>query len=167
MLAGEVELWPALAGRAMAMIRPIVRSQVWNQDDWEDVEQDCLLRFFRAVPAYTSRKAPLRVYVGVLARREVVDYCKKAGKQPDLVDIEVLLDAAEEIAAQANPCPDLRTFIEQIVGGEASRAIHLHVFEGYKYAEVGKELGKSEDAAKMQIHRALKELRRHLEDGDA
>ena len=55
----------------------------------------------------------------------------------------------------------------QVVGEEASRAIHLHVFEGYKYAEVGKELGKSEDAAKMQIHRALKELRRHLEDGDA
>jgi RNA polymerase sigma factor (sigma-70 family) len=165
--AGAVDLWAALAGRVLEIVRPIVKGEVRNRNDWEDVQQDCLLRFFKALPSYTSEKGALRVFVGVLARRQVIDYHRKLGRQVKAEDTEVLLQVAEEAAARGNPGPGLMSFIEGVVGAEAARAVHLRVFDGYKYNRVGKELGKSEAAAKMQVRKALAALRRYMEAADA
>lgn len=164
--AGEVDLWPALARRILRMVRPIVRGEVRNNDDWEDVEQDCLLRFVRALPAYSARKGSLKVYVVVLARRQVIDYIRKRGRQPDLEDAEVLLDVAEEAAAETNPGRDLMAFIERVVGEERARAIRLRILEGHTHVEVAEALGKTTAAAKMLTRRALADLREHMESGD-
>ena len=164
--AGEVELWPALAHKVLRMVRPIVRGEVWDNDDREDVEQDCLLRFVRALPAYSARKGSLKVYVAVLSRRQVIDYIRKRGGQPDLEDAELLLDVAEEAAAETNPGRDLMAFIEAIVGEERARAIRLRVFEGHTHAEVAQALDKTAGAVKMLLKRALEKLRKSMENRD-
>lgn len=67
--AGNDDLWQMLATRVVAIACPIIRGEVGNRDDWEDLQQNCLLRFFRALPAYISRKGPAMILSEFPSRR--------------------------------------------------------------------------------------------------
>ena len=158
---GRTGLWPELADRVMRMAWPIISYWV-RMDDREDVVQDVLMRFVKALPAYDAERAPLKAFVAVLARRQVIDHFRAQGRRPPLQPIDFILDVAAAAPGQCNPGPELVTLIEQVVGEKATKALLMHVFDGYSYREIGEALSVSPAAAKMRVRRAIRRLKLYL-----
>lgn len=159
---GHTELWEELARRVIAKARRRINNYVPERDR-EDTCQDALIGFWRALPSFSRDRGSLKGYVAVITQRQVTDYWRAKGSDPETEPIEWVLDLAEAVTSHANPGVDLEEWIDGIVGGENGPMLRMHVFEGYRYEQIGAEFGITEKAAKQRVYNARKKLRECIE----
>ena len=119
----------------------------------EDVIQDSFIKAFSEINKLKNEKA-----FGGWLRRIVVNKCIDATRNKKLVfaDIGTLDDRYFEQPEEVDESVDpelIHRLIKELPDG-AREILVLRALEGYKHAEIGKQLGISESTAKTQFFRA-------------
>ena len=159
---GHPEGWEQLALRVIAMARRRINNYL-PESDREDACQDVLIRFWRALPAFSRDKGHLRGYVAVITQRQVAGYWRAKGAHPEAEPIDWVLDLAYAASGDPNPNPDLESWIDARLGAESGKMLRMHIFDGFRYEQIGAQFGISEAAAKQRVYNARKKLRDCIE----
>lgn len=158
--------------RLFGMLAPSLRAfflrSVRDVADAEDLMQTTLLKLHASRERW-RRGERLRPWVFTIAARVRIDWLRRKSRAvEEAVDEEALPgpaasgDAGSGLVAHER-AERVRAAIDGL--GEAQRVVvHLHRFEGLKFAEIGRALGISEGAAKLRAFRAYEQLRKQLVD---
>jgi RNA polymerase sigma factor (sigma-70 family) len=138
-----------------------VRSQLGSAADAEDVTAQVFIKAYEAYARYEPRHETPSAWLFKIARNASLDHHRQVGRQERL-----------RRAAGRQPAPEVdpgQVAEERILYRELLKAVatlperQRDVIglrqSGLSFAEVGRLMGCSEDAAKMLYHRALRALR--------
>lgn len=166
-MAGDARAYRAFLLAVSPVIRGIVRARgrALGEAQCEDVVQDVLLAIH--AKRHTWRQdAPARPWVYAITRHKVVDAFRARGAGIDL-PVE---DFGDVLEAPAGVDPTERGDMEKLIGMLDERSagiVRLIGLEGATTAETGEQLGMTEGAVRVALHRALKALavlrERHVE----
>lgn len=139
-----------------------IRSRVSTDDDSLDVTQQVFLKAMRALPSYTASDIPLAPWLFRIARNAVIDHHRR--RRPD-----ARMDAMPPIFLDRDPGPEesalrsednacLRAALLQLDPNKRE-LLALRYAGGLKIREIALATGKSEEAVKKRLSRALKTLK--------
>lgn len=166
-LGGDETAYRILLADLAKTLRVRVRAEVEKMGqgnaDVEDIVQETLLAVHLKRHTWDSA-LPFSPWFNTVARYKTVDALRRRGRRR-----QVALDEGLEIAAP----PEAETLAERDadrilaeLGDRQARVVRAVSLEGRSAAEVGADLGMSEGAVRVTLHRALKELaRRYRGDG--
>jgi RNA polymerase sigma-70 factor (ECF subfamily) len=182
--AGDAEAFSALyrevRPRLMVYIHRHCPPQVAKSYDLEDILQDIIFEAFRRIRQFVAagEDALFRWMVTITRNRMLAllrkEKTEKRGGKMDRVtaksdtDISRLLETLSIYrrtpSASAASHETMAALEEAIakLAQDYQRAIMLRYLEGKSHREVGQIMERSEEAAKMLCHRALKELRNEI-----
>lgn len=132
-----------------------------NAADAEDVVHDVFVGLPEALARYEERSAFEAWIKRVTARRALMTARARRRRR------ETGLDATSDVSGAAAPVAD-RVALEAVVRALAPdlrAVVLLKEVEGYSHSEIGEMLGISAGASRVRLARALKRLRKALEDG--
>lgn len=148
-----------------------------NQQIAEELAQEVLIRVYRAAPGYRPA-ARFSTWIFTIA----TNVCLKERKKQVYRTPQVSLDAPPEpaddrrpmvLADTRNPGPqetvEARERIQRVQAAldglppHQKAALLLSTLEGFSYAEIAGQIGKSESSVKSLIHRARRSLAEALE----
>jgi RNA polymerase sigma-70 factor (ECF subfamily) len=137
---------------------------VGSADDADDIVQDASLRWMRADPG--SVRAPEGWMITVVTRL-AVDHTRRVARQRRVYDEAAQAEAImAPAAARADPdepaarrAPDAFALLRHRLAPAERLAFMLREVFGCEYAEVARELRKSEVACRQIVHRARSRLR--------
>jgi RNA polymerase sigma-70 factor (ECF subfamily) len=162
---GDARAKDELARRHLPLLGRLVRRYV-SATDAEDVAQRAMIRAFDKLEGFRGESAFRswlhRVAVNV-ALNHVRDNKRQTHGEIDEADlITNTLGTARLVAREAKA-----RLIHALEGlpPKQKRSVELRLFSELSFAEIGQEMGVSEDSAKVNFHHALKRLRAHLEEG--
>lgn len=134
----------------------------------DDLVQTTILRIHAARRSWRSGER-LRPWAFTIAARVRVDWLRSRGRpERELEEAEGIADPAPaadpaEALVTEERARRVRAAVDRLP--ESQRVVvHLHRLEGMTFAEVGRVLGISEDAAKLRAFRAYAQLRSLLAD---
>jgi RNA polymerase sigma factor (sigma-70 family) len=129
--------------------------------DADDCWQETWLSALRAYPSLRDA-TNLRSWLFTIAHRKAIDHARARGRRAVPVATAAELAGADPVPAA--PLPD-----EQLWGSVAElpdkqrAAVTLRFVADSAYAEIGEVMGISEEAARRNVHEALKRLRKELD----
>lgn len=142
-------------------IYAFIRSQLGSAADAEDVTSQVFMKAYEAYGRYQPRHETPSAWLFQIARNATLDYHRRAGRRE-----RAERALAREPVRSADPgvLAQERILYRELMDAvarlpERHREVVGLRHSGLSFLEVGKLLGCSEDAAKMQYHRALKSLR--------
>ena len=160
-VSAEKPPFEQLYGQFVQRVYAYVRAQLGAAADAEDVTAQVFVKAWEAYPRYEPQGATPAAWLFRIARNAALDHVRAAGRRERLVRV-----VAAEPEPSADPAEMARERIEherllKLVAElpERQREVIGLRHSGLAFAEVGALLGLSEDAAKMQYHRALRILR--------
>ena len=145
----------------LGRIYAYVRAQVGTSADAEDITAQVFMNAFQAYPRFELRHTTPAAWLFRIARNATLDHFRAQGRRDRLrrtiehqpaVEADPAGEAEERIAYQA-----LLARVAQLPERQRDAISLRH--SGLSFAEVGRMIGSSEDAAKMLYHRALKALK--------
>jgi RNA polymerase sigma-70 factor (ECF subfamily) len=145
----------------LGRIYAYVRAQVGVSADAEDITAQVFMNAYQAYGRFEPRSTTPAAWLFRIARNATLDHFRAHTRRERLRrTIERQPMAEEDPAGQAEERIQYQALMAQVAQlPERQRdAISLR-HSGLSFAEVGKLMGCSEDAAKMLYHRALKGLR--------
>jgi len=127
----------------------------------EDLTQNLFYRIIRYRHTFNIEQGSFKSWVYQMARNQHADYYRTEKKASDLFtqtseDIESI--PARETSNQEEEFQRLRLVLGKL-GPVERELIVLSRYQGLKYAEIAKMKDVSVGAIKVQIHRAIKQLR--------
>lgn len=164
-LAGDAAAYRILLGELAALLRPyFARRLAGDGSQAEDLVQETLMALHARRATYDPER-PFTAWFWAVARHKLVDHFRRNGRRAT-----VPLEAAGEVPApEAQADGDARLDAERMLGElpERTRALVRGVkLEGRPVAEVAREAGMSEVAARVAMHRGLKALMARLKERD-
>lgn len=127
----------------------------------EDLTQTVFYRILRYRHTFNARSGSFKSWMYQMARNLHADYCRQKLRLAEMIkDTDGYpQDVAEKQEGYKEQ--DFEKLREALAGlGAVDRElIVLSRYEGLKYAEIAKMKGMSLSAIKVQVHRAIKELR--------
>src|ERR1700753_1698024 len=129
----------------------------------QDLTQNLFYRVIRYRQSYQSGQGSSRSWVYRMARNVHIDFCKQAKKEPGrIADPEEL---GEKLADETTGyTPDqfqrLDKALEQLYADHREVLVRSR-YQGLKYEEIARIRESSVAAVKVQVFRALKQLRAH------
>ena len=145
--------------------------KVGSQETAEDLCSETFLRGWEAYEMKNEKRKieNLGAYFYTIARNLVTDYYRKKGREPMVIAefaSEEIVDPSQDIAEQAllnadvdavqQALPDLPDDYQNVI-------IWRHI-DGLDFAEIAELMGRTEEAVRVLLHRALKALRSKLSD---
>lgn len=164
---GDDAAFEAIVKQLDPVLRAWFVSRIGQRAVVDDLVQNTLLRLHRSLPDLQDPER-LQAFAMKAALFETQDYYRgRYGPREYLAEPDALSAWSEAV-----PEVDLRLDAEQALSllGEKARTILEMREYGYRYAEIARSLGTTEAAVKMQVQRALRKLRKALEEspgGDA
>jgi len=128
----------------------------YQGEDVEDVVQETLLTVHLKRQTWDDTR-PLEPWLKAISRNKLVDHLRRKGHRK-LVPID---DLADVLAAPVNEAAEQLGSQEDMLAGlrERDRTIVEAIsIKGHSAREVGDQLGMSEGAVRVALHRALKAL---------
>ena len=162
-LSGDREAFRQLYERYNPRLRALMRRQLRDEHDGQELVQQTFLQFHRARFDFKTgaRVKPWLYTIALNLRR---DHLRRLGRARHQVPLE---DAPEPSVEAEDPArkQEMMRLREAVAAlPEKSRAvIELHWFEGLSFAEVAQVLGLGLSAVKTRAHRAYKDLRAQME----
>jgi RNA polymerase sigma-70 factor (ECF subfamily) len=147
--------------------------QMNNRQDAEDLTQEVFLRLYRHRKRYQP-SAKFATWLFHITQNVARNALRSRGRHPcvrmDLLDQDDLSgDGFISFRSEPPSRPMERRELAEIVrtavsglGGRQRRALVLHQFQDWTYAEIARELDMSPKAAKSLLYRARNQLREHL-----
>jgi RNA polymerase sigma-70 factor (ECF subfamily) len=133
----------------------------FDQMDSQDLTQNVFYRIIQYRRSYNEHAGSFKTWIYRIARNIHFDYSKEKKKAVEMV--RPLVDqnynvASRDFSRDEEDYKKLNMALLQLQP-EQRELIVLNRFGGLKYGEISKINGKSTIAVKVQIHRALKQLR--------
>ncbi len=157
---GDDEAYRRLLGRVAAWLRSVARRGLVragrSTEDSEDIVQETLLVMHLKRDSWDDSQ-PLEPWLHAIARHKLIDHLRRLGFR-DHVDID---EHARTLAAPQPAEAGASTDARQMLGSlpERQRVIVESIsIEGRSARDVGQQLGMSEGAVRVALHRALKAL---------
>jgi RNA polymerase sigma factor (sigma-70 family) len=163
-MADALPPFQAFLDEHLAPVRAFLRGMV-GPHDAEDCLQETFLAALRAYPG--AEATNLRAWILTIARRKAIDHHRSRSRiAKPVAEPEELIDRqaaqAEGAAGQAMGMSPQHSAIwaavAQLPPGQRA-AVVLRFAVDLRYREVGEALGTSEEAARRNVHEALKKLR--------
>ncbi len=161
--SGDGRAREELARRHLPLLARLVKRYV-READVDDVAQRSMLRGLEKLDSFRGESA-FRSWLHRIAVNVALNHVRAHRKElpAELDEADLItntLGTARLVAREAKQ--RLLAAVAELPPKQR-RCVELRLFEGLTFAEVGVELGVSEDSAKVNFHHALKRLRAHLE----
>lgn len=148
-----------------------VRFRVATRETAEDVTSEVFLKAMRAFERYNPGKAAPRTWLLTIARNTVTDHLRRSRRQGSM---NIPLDRMPDLVSSL-PSPEQRLIKEERIrallqavnslrAGE-QEILSLRYGSGLANTEIARQLGISPNAVAVRLHRALKRLRKVVDDG--
>lgn len=123
--------------------------------DVDDVFQETFLAALRAYPRLTDGRL-LDRWILRIASRKAIDHHRGVGRRA--IPTHVLPDRPAAGAGPAELDDELWVAVRALPPRQRVAVVHRHVFDR-PYAEIGRLMGCSPEAARANVHQAVKRLR--------
>jgi RNA polymerase sigma factor (sigma-70 family) len=155
---GDARAYAAFLRAVTPIVRGIARSRAagLGADAVEDIVQETLFAIHQKRRTWRE-DLPVRPWLYAIVRYKVVDALRARGRRVH-VPIE---DFAEVLPAEAGDDPTERGDAERVIAEldpRAQRIVRALGFDGRTMAETAAELGMTEGAVRVALHRALRRL---------
>ncbi len=116
--------------------------------------------FTKAYENFSSAKGSYKAWLFTIARNAITDHYRKKKEVVlgDDMDLYTYPHTFEEDLEKDEELKCLKSSLKMLSGDERE-IISLRYFSDMKYGDIGKVLGKSEDAVKMKAFRTIKKLK--------
>ncbi len=139
-----------------------IRSRVSTDDDSLDITQQVFLKAMRALPNYTPSDIPLAAWLFRIARNAVIDHHRRHRSEARMDAMPpIFLDhdpGPEETALRSENAARLRAALLHL-DADKRELLSLRYAGGLRIREIAQATGKSEEAVKKRLSRALKTLK--------
>ena len=149
------------------MIQKFLRSRFGNHHFIEDCVQEALIAVHQARHTYDPQR-PFRAWLFAIVRNKAIDTLRRQRTRDKAVDHyrrdqEVLSQAGRRNTFQSE-------FSEggllELLSEQHKEVLVLTKIIGFSVAETAEQLGISESAVKVRVHRAIRKLRHLLENDE-
>lgn len=133
----------------------------YARNDPEDAVQDVFLTLWQNAAKYDEAKAKESTFVGMVARRKLIDRYRKKTRRPQTQDIEAVPQATLGFESTIEEKVDaaLAARAMERLRPEQRSVIELSVYQGMSHREISDETGMPLGTVKTHIRRGLLELR--------
>jgi RNA polymerase sigma-70 factor (ECF subfamily) len=139
-----------------------VRSRVVSEEDAVDITQQVFVNSFKALPRYRVSSAPLAAWLFRIARNAIVDHQRRARPGVDIDSVPMVLRelgaGPEETALRNEDVEKLRAAMQGLDRNKRE-ILALRYGGNLRIREIAEATGRSEEATKKQLSRALRSLR--------
>lgn len=146
-------------------VRMLVRKQVWNSDAVEDVVQDVLLTVHRVRHTYEPGR-PVRPWLAAITSRRSIDATRRSGRirAKEISDANAYETFADPEANTEGPAEAERAIehMTSALSPAQQEALNLVKLKEMSLVEASAVSGQSVASLKVNIHRAMKKMRRNL-----
>ncbi len=138
--------------------------------DPEDAVQDVLLALWKSAPSFDPSKAGESTFVGMLARRKLIDRYRKSTRR---LPTQTLESAPETSFSQESPIEHqaeaalASRLMRRELRPEQRSVIELSVFEGLSHREISTRTGMPIGTVKTHIRRGMMQLREFMRPQEA
>jgi RNA polymerase sigma-70 factor (ECF subfamily) len=156
---GEPEAFEELVERTHRQVYTLAYRLVGDRHEAEDVAQEAYLRAYRALPGFRGDSS-FDTWLYRITANAAVTHLKRRGRFGDLAeDPDAMVDVPEAVPA-ADPVDRDEIQRALAVLPVAGRAVLLMKDAyGFSIQEIADELGVSEGAVKVRLHRTRKRLK--------
>ena len=163
------ELYRRCVPRLLAIVRVRLGGGLRARLEGQDIVQSALMRSFEHLDEFRGTDtAALLSWLVRIAENEIHDRADFHGRQKRGAGREVRLEIGQDVRAER-----LRSALSEVILDEQSRRLEdavgalpeeqrevvlLRRFEELSFAEIGERMGRSEDAARMLLARAMAAL---------
>ncbi len=150
------------------VLHTIAQVTTVSEQQNRDLAQDTWLIIARELDGFEWKDEKGFInWVYTIAHNVALKAVRKAQRQPDVrTDLEDVKDVAVEAQPEENP--DDKEAVKQLleilkdIDPKALDFIRQKLLEGKTYGQMGAQSGKTEDAVRKRVSRALEKLRNHL-----
>ncbi len=164
--AGEPEAFQECVDRYKSLVWWLARK--WVGVDADDAVQEIFLNVWRNAGRYDPTKAAESTFVAMIARRRLIDLCRRRGRRPNMESIDDHVSLVGQLpgAVEANAEISLarRVIAEQLNDNERA-VLSLSLHEGLSHSEIASSLDMPLGTVKTYIRRSLAKVRDQLESG--
>ncbi len=129
--------------------------------DADDCYQETWLSALRAYPGLRDA-SNLRGWLLTIAHRKAIDHLRARGRRPvPVAQADDLAGADHRVAVALDPTDELWDEVAQLPDKQRT-AVALRFIADAAYAEIAAVMETSEEAARRNVHEALKRLRRDI-----
>lgn len=160
--AGDRDAFERLYGETIDAIFTFVRGQCRNDALAEDVVANVYLKAWKSSRSYRQGSRSYRRWLFTIARNELIDHWRRSR---DTLPIEGLQLADESGAGEGRPI-DEEAVLRALgrLTREQREVVVMRFFNDYSHAEIARQLGKREGAVRAQLLRALRQMRKAMND---
>jgi RNA polymerase sigma-70 factor (ECF subfamily) len=157
--AGDEVIYRDVLCRIARLLRAYLRRRMaGSPDEVEDLVQECLLALHLQRASYDPAQ-PLSAWIYAISRHKLIDFWRRNrryGAQNDPIDdVDELLLVGETGDSTSNM--DLARLLAELPEVQR-RAIELTKLEGLSGAEAAAQIGMTEGAIRVLVHRGLKRM---------
>lgn len=163
---GDQSAYGALLAEILPMLRVIVRRKWGSQQDVDDIVQDILLSLHAVRHTYDPGR-PFLPWLLTIAYRRIADAARRSTSRSGYettVDVMPETFSADEAKNEQGRSDDQAAMQQSLAGLTSGQreAIELTKIQGLSLKEASAVTGKSVASLKVNIHRAVKALRRAI-----
>ena len=169
-LTGQQSAFEQIVRRYQRPIVNLIARMTGDRAHAEDLAQETFVKAFRSLAAFDTTRR-LSSWLFRIAHNTAIDAMRRPRRQTISLDTRTgdARESADTPAAPTEPDPVERAALAQALEAAMGRlrpefraAIVLRYDEGLPFDEVGHVMGIPEATARSHVHRARKELMRHL-----
>ncbi len=161
-IAGDEKAYAGFLVRVAALVRGFVRRRTQGGIDPEDVVQETLLAIH--LKRHTWREdAPVLPWVYAISRYKLIDAFRRRGRRIE-VDVDDFADSIAQPEAETLSERDLSRALEGLPPGQRSVVSAISV-DGRSIGETAGQLGMSEGAVRVALHRGLAAIAKRFGQG--
>ena len=163
---GDQDAYAELLGQCERILAAMLRPQVGNHEDLNDLVQECLISIHKARHTYQPQR-PFKPWMFAIANYRLKDhfrgsYRRKNLEQAFLSNLEQEKDDCD-VTYWEGRSEQLKECIDQLPGKQAKLVLMTKI-QGYTAKETATQMGMTESAVKVAVHRSLKGLTMQLKD---
>lgn len=146
-----------------------IGSKLLKQEWIDDVVQTILVSVHKALPSYSPDR-PIKPWIDSIIRFRLNDALRKhyASQENPFEDVGEKISSGTDVTFSAYQNELKEDMIKALatLPEKQRRVVEMTKIMGYSIEETAKEMGLSQSAVKVRVHRALKSMRAFLSDSD-
>lgn len=169
--AGDADAYRAFLTSVVPFVRELARRRILGEDAAEDVVQDVLLTVHRIRHTYEPGR-PVEPWLAAITARRAIDALRRRSRRQarEMHHPTAYVTYADPAANERDTAVEaeaLSRLLDTLPPGQ-KQALQLVRLKQMSLAEAAAASGKSEGSLKVNVHRAIKRLRRAItKDEDA
>ncbi|WP_129793154.1 RNA polymerase sigma factor [Sphingosinicella sp. CPCC 101087] len=150
----------------LPFVRAVARRHSWSDDSVEDIVQDSLLTLHRVRHTYRPGH-PVRPWLAAITTRRAIDAGRRSGRiqareTSDPSAYETFADPAANSVEAAQAAESVTRMMNELTPKQRE-ALELVKLKEYSMAEASAASGQSVASLKVNVHRAMRRLRKGRE----